>query len=359
MDFGPEVSEYSDKTVGVYGGKFFPFHRGHLSFIMKAQSMVDILFVVVQYDEAYERSLLSDGTKFDWVDFRVREAWIAETLKPFPNIRVLSQFEHRTDNHMNDPLISDAYDELVGLVGGKIDIIFSNTHEYDDYFEKYLPSSEHVVFYENRDLFDISATQIRADGVYAHWDMLPHAVQNSYKKRVALCGIESTGKTHLSRMLATLFNSVTVPEYGRLYYDRKNAYTSVDDPADYVDIAAGHCHLLNEAERETNHVLFADTDLVYTQFFYEQSYGVKHPVLDAMIRTQADKIDCWLWFEPYNPHELDGTRLNITDDVRQRNRDHLFGLYQHYGINLNVIDEPDRDIRFQKSVQVVKNLFLN
>ena len=358
MDYGPEVSEYKDKRVGVYGGKFYPFHRGHLSFILKAQSMVDVLFVVVQYDEEHERALLTPESKLDWIDPRTREAWISETLKPFPNIRVLGQYEPRSEAHMTDSRVLETYSELKELVGGRIDIIFSNTHEYDDYFQRVLPESEHIVFYEAREVFEIEATRIRNEGVYKHWDFLPKPVQNHFTKRVAVCGIESSGKTHISSMLAALYESEAVPEYGRLYYDEKNSYTSVDDPMDYVDIAVGHCHILNESVARSNKILFSDTDLVYTQFFHEQSYGIKHPVLDAMIKARADKIDTWIWLEPHNPHELDGTRLTLTDEARKVNRDKLFDLYAYYGIKLEVVDEVDRDARFQRCLEVVEGLLI-
>jgi HTH-type transcriptional repressor of NAD biosynthesis genes len=356
MDYGPEVTEYADKRVGVYGGKFYPFHRGHLSFILKAQSMVDILFVVVQYDEAHERSLLTSGSKLDWIDPRTREAWISETLKAFPNIRVISQYERRSEAHMSDPILVEKYAELETMVGGHIDVVFSNTHEYDDYFAKLLPKSEHIVFYEERPIFTIEATRIRNEGVYKHWDFLPRPVQNFYTKRIAVVGIESSGKSHISSMLGSLYETEVVKEYGRTYYDNKNSYTSIDDPMDYVNIAVGHCHLLNESVARSNKILFSDTDLVYTQFFHEQSYGTKHPVLDALIKAKADKINTWIWLESHNPHELDGTRLALTQEERQSNRDKLFALYAYYGIQLEIVDEIDRDARFQKCTKIVDSL---
>lgn len=356
MDYGPEVTEYANKRVGVYGGKFYPFHRGHLSFILKAQSMVDILFVVVQYDEDYERSLLTSGSKLAWIDPRTREAWISETLKAFPNIRVLSQYERRTEAHMDDPLLVEQYAELAELVGGHIDVVFSNTHEYDDYFAKMLPNSEHIVFYEDRPIFQIEATRIRNEGAYKHWDFLTRPAQNYYTKRVAIVGIESSGKSHISAMLGSLYETEVATEYGREYYNNKNSYTSIDDPMDYVNIAVGHCHRLNEKVPLSNKILFSDTDLIYTQFFHEQSYGTKHPVLDAMIKAKADKIDTWIWLEPHNPHELDGSRLALTQEERQQNRDKLFALYAYYGIQLQVVDEVDRDARFQQCTKIVDAL---
>lgn len=355
MDFGPEIETYKDKTIGVYGGKFFPFHKGHLSFILKAQSMVDILFVALQYDDKHEQTLTLN-TPFKWVDSRIRERWLTEELKNFPNIRVISQYEHRSEQHMTDPLIQETYKNLQKQVGGKIDIIFSNTHEYDEYFAKYLPQSKHVVFYEKRDEIDISATQIREQGVYKTWDYLPRSVQNYYVKRIALCGIESVGKTHLSKMLAKNFSTVTAPEYGRMYYDELNAYTGIDQQSDYIDIATGHCYLLNQETKKARKILIADSDLIYTQFFHMQTYGKKHPVLDLMIKEHADKIDEYLYIEPHNYHELDGTRLNVDNKQRTHNNNVLKELYKSYNANLTIIDEPNKDNRYQQCVQKVNNL---
>jgi len=174
-----------EKTVGVYGGKFYPFHRGHLSFVLKAATMVDILYVVVQYDEEHERSLLVEGSEFAWIAPETREDWIRETLESYPNIRALSSYEHRSEAYMDDPVVTQGYIELTKAVGGHIDVIFSNTHDYDAYFSKYLPDSKHVVFYEARDIVDISATQIRNEGVEKNWEFLPPAVQRYYQRATA------------------------------------------------------------------------------------------------------------------------------------------------------------------------------
>lgn len=354
MDFGPEIEAYADKRIGIYGGKFLPFHRGHLSYIMRAQSMVDVLFVVVHYDEVFE-SALCEGTKFEYVGPEVRERWLAEELKPFPNIRVISAYEHRSNDYMNDPSIWDSYRELERRIG-HIDVVFSGEDSYAEYYEKYLPGAENVAFYQDRPVVDISATRIREMGVNEGWDYLPRSVQNWYVKRVAICGIESVGKTYLSNMLAKAYSTTSVPEYGRLYYEHLNAYSDVAVRADFADIAAGQVHTLNLGAREANRALIADTDLVYTAWFHMKEYGEKDPVVDALIKARAEKIDCWLYIEPRNPHVLDGTRLPVTDEHRAQNNASLKALYAEYGIELTVIDSADRGERFEAAVAAVRSV---
>lgn len=352
MNYGVQVNEYEGKKIGFYGGKFLPFHVGHLHCILKAQSMVDILFVVVGYDEIYDEKIC-EGTEFEHVSHRVRERWITKELKEFANIRVLSQYEKRSDDYMNNPAIEQSYKELLEQIGGKVDIVFSSEQQYDDYFEKYLPGVEHVVIDEERMYRPISATQIRCDGVYAHWNSLPRAVREYYTKRVAICGIESVGKSHLVKMLAKHFDTNYVGEYGRAYYDEINGFQDISQPKDYIDIAVGHCHLMNEASKQANKLLFVDTDLSATQFFHYLENERFNTVIDELIKSKTEGIAKYIYIEPHNFHELDGTRRHVTDEERNSKNNLLKAIYENYGIELVIVDEEDRNKRFEKCVEAI------
>lgn len=345
-----------NKTVGMYGGKFFPFHRGHLNFILKAQSQVDILYVVVAYDDEHDKGLC-EKANYEWVSSRVRVRWITKELKDFPNIRVISNYERKTDDYLNDDSIFETNKVLLKAVGGRLDYVFSNEDDgYDPYFKKFLPNTQHIMFDTNRTEINISATQIRENNIYAKWDFLPQAVQEYYVKRVAICGTESVGKTHLSKMLAHSFQTETVAEFGRSYYEDIGGYYGIDEPEDYNDIVAGHTHLLNEAAKKANKVLIVDTDLIYTQSFHEKSYELKNQFIETAIQLGVEKIDEYIYIEPYNVYELDGFRIPKTDETKTKDNLQLKELYASYGVTLHIVDEPDRDARYQKCVEIIKNI---
>lgn len=356
MNYGVEISEYKGKKIGFYGGKFLPLHKAHLHCIMQAQSMVDILFVVVGYDDEYDQELCRDS-KIKWMSSRDRERIISEELKNLPNIRVFSAYEKRSDDYMNDNSIFASAQYVIDTCGGKIDVVFSSEREYDEYFNKYYPESEHIVLDADRTKFDISATKIRTEGVFKHWDMLPRATQQYFTKRIAICGIESAGKTHLLKMLSSYFNTVHVEEYGRIYYDELNSYIDVAKYEDYIDIAVGHCHLLNEAHKKANKILLSDTDLGYTQYFHARENNDElHDLINTMMINKADKIDTYIYIEPHNYHELDGTRRPVSDKRRQMLNKKLKSIYAAYGIQMHIVDEPDRLKRFNKCVDIIEGL---
>ena len=354
MNYGVPINEYKNKKIGLYGGKFLPFHKGHLNCIFEAQSLVDILFVVVGYDDVYDKSLC-ENTGFEWVSSRVRERWITKELKNFKNIRVLSQYEKRSDDYMNDDSIFDSHKELLSKIGGKVDVVFSSEPEYEEYFAKYLPQAKHHIIDTERSAFNISATEIRKNGIFHSWNFLPPAVREHYVKRIAICGIESVGKSHLTKMLAKHFETNHLEEYGRLYYDEINGYADISEPSDYADIAAGHVHLMNEASKKSNKVLMVDTDLVYTQFFHFMETGEYHELVDTMLNLKVEKIDEYIFIEPHNFHELDGTRRPVTDVERQKRNNLLKSIYEMYGIKLKIVDEVERNKRFNQCKEIVRS----
>lgn len=348
LNNGVQASEYKDKVVGYYGGKFLPFHNGHLNSIIKASQMVDVLFVVISYDDEYEKSLC-ENTKFKWVSSNTRERWITEAVKELRNIRVLTNYEPRKINYIDDEEIRKSNIKLLDKIGGRIDYAFSSEKEYEDYYKCYFPSVKHVVMDCERSEINISATEIRENGVYKMWNYLPKSVQRDYSKRVCICGVESTGKSFLTKQLSALYNTTYVTEYGRDFYEEIGGCFDIMRYNDLIKIACGHNYLIEQKVKEANKVLFVDTDNIYTQFFIKEEFGKEDEVVSSIINSGIDEIDLYIYLEPSLEHELDGMRQVKTIEDKQRENKVLKSLYKKYNKDIHIINSV-------KSIEEIKNL---
>lgn len=93
-------------------------------------------------------------------------------------------------------------------------------------------------------------------------------------KRVVLIGSESTGKTTLAQRLAGDFGVEWVPEFVRMYAEKKNGPLEF---ADHGPIARGQIALEDSARERAMHlgapVLIQDTDLLSTVVYSTHYYG--------------------------------------------------------------------------------------
>lgn len=284
---------------------------------------------------------------------RLRERWVTKATKDMPNVRVLSHYERRSDGYMTDPLVKQANEELLQKLGGKLEYVFSSEADYEDYFNMYFPDSEHILFDRLSTQYPISATEIRDKGVYSYWEMLPPAVRESYVKRICLCGVESTGKSTMAKLLAAHFQTNLVEEYGRAFYDNINGCFDIDMPEDFHQIAFGHSYAILQAVPTANKVLFIDTEETYTQFFRIKSIGEKSAVLSEMIKSRVNQIDTYIYLEPHNEYEMDGTRLPVSQKQRLQDNEQLKSLFNEYGISLHIVDENNRSRRLEKCITIV------
>ena len=126
--------------------------------------------------------------------------------------------------------------------------------------------------------------------------------------RVVLFGPESTGKTTLSRQLASHYHSVWVPEFAREYLQNKwNEERKTCEADDLLPIAEGQIKMENELAPKADSVLICDTDLLETKVYSEAYYsGSCDPVLEKYaLENQYD-----LYFLTYidTPWEADDLR---------------------------------------------------
>jgi HTH-type transcriptional repressor of NAD biosynthesis genes len=98
--------------------------------------------------------------------------------------------------------------------------------------------------------------------------------QTSDCLKVVLYGPESSGKTTLVNRLADHFNTVSVPEFMRIYLqDKWDKSQTVCEKNDLIPIAKGQLNSENELAQVANKYLFCDTNLreikVYSKAYYD------------------------------------------------------------------------------------------
>ena len=120
-------------------------------------------------------------------------------------------------------------------------------------------------------------------------------------KRICLTGVESTGKSTLSKQLAQRFGAALMPEYGRSWAEMLGTDFSTEV---LREIAIGHLAARAEIEAANPALIIEDTDIVMTSAWAAMLHGRRDPMLTAI---KAD-ADLYLLFSPDTPWVDDGTR---------------------------------------------------
>lgn len=122
--------------VGMYGGKFYPVHMGHVYAMIQASAMVDELHVIVSYDDRYEREVLLEGAKIAHIPYSIRVRWWTQLTMDMPHVHVHAVEEIQT-GHFSD--WEHGAEAIRAAIGKEIDVVFSSEPSYSGYFDKLYP----------------------------------------------------------------------------------------------------------------------------------------------------------------------------------------------------------------------------
>lgn len=146
--------------VGMYGGKFMPFHKGHLHCVEEAAKQCEKVYVILFHGGEQELKILRSRPQEQFLKFEDRKSHMVEGCKHIDNAIVIDidvtacKYPDGTENwEMETPLVEEAC--------GKLDAVFGSEPEYKEYFKKAFPDAEYVMIDKDRNTVPISGTMIR------------------------------------------------------------------------------------------------------------------------------------------------------------------------------------------------------
>lgn len=147
-------------TVGFFGGKFMPFHKGHLYCVDFASKICDKVYVLLF--DSLENQHLKHGTQIDnllTVEARIEQ--IKKAISKYRNVEF--RFINTEDCIKEDG--SEDWDKetplVIDAVGKEFKYVFSSEPSYDPYFKRAYPWATHIVVDEKRIQVPISGTEVR------------------------------------------------------------------------------------------------------------------------------------------------------------------------------------------------------
>jgi HTH-type transcriptional repressor of NAD biosynthesis genes len=154
---GVKMKKY---RIGMYGGKFMPFHRGHALCLDRAAAECEIVYVILMYNGNQELEILSNDSS-DYLKPDVRFDSLKKYCSKYSNVvpcfmNVIDCVDEqgREDWNKETPLVRK-------ITGPCIDAVYSSEPKYDEYFSKAYPEAVHVLVDPLRKVIPISGTKCR------------------------------------------------------------------------------------------------------------------------------------------------------------------------------------------------------
>lgn len=307
------------KTVAILG-KFMPITKGHLGMIEHYSNKYkdDKIYVFVCYTE---------GETFP-VD--VRYSWVKRATSHLSNVEikyVLEQLGSSSDGRQSDYNVSKTWATWLKKQYPEI-TTFGGSEPYVQMMAESI-GIDFDIYDIDRVNVPISATMVRTD-IHKYKDMLAiPEIYDEYVYKIAVVGLDSSGKSSLVHWLSTQFDCEVVNEYGRDYC---SIYTPANDGTDNFlndtfrgrrsleDIGYGHHKLViagyRNAWKKKKKLLLVDTEHYVTRGFYQRYFNEDSRYLKDLCNFQHydGMIYCSLL-----PLEDDGTRRQATIDERIEN----------------------------------------
>ncbi|MGL5744315.1 MAG: AAA family ATPase [Cetobacterium sp.] len=344
--------------VGCVIGKFYPFHNGHAFMIEEAAKHVDKLYVLACFTDG---ETIPIGIREEWLQTFVNcnqvelEGYGCKTIIVD---KVIDQLPSSSDGRTSDFKVSEVWAKY--LKNRFPDIThFIGSEPYIEMMASSI-GADAVLVDVDRKKFPISATKVR-NSFKNSYDLIPSYVKSSYIPRVCIVGIESSGKSTLTKDLEdAMKNIVSVEEYGRTYC---LVNSPLDDMKDYFltrqdfrNIAIGHnrlvLHAYKYACKSNKKLVIVDTDHIVTQAFFKRYIDPKG---DDYIRNMINfqEYDLFLWVDQVN-FEDDGTRRIVSSSERKSQAVQLMtDLKEKAHDKVKIVSGNSREERLKSAIRIM------
>lgn len=335
----------SNGKIGFFGGKFLPFHMGHLNTILKAHGLCDRLYIGISFSDKRDKQLCSN---MKYVPIEVRIEWLNRLVKDFNNVTI---FSFKDNDGINYNSWKQGSEKVKNFIKEPIDFVFGSEIEYSTVFKTHYPNSQYILIDPNREVYDISSSRIRKEGVFKSWEFLPKIVREFFIKKVCIVGTESCGKSILAKKLALYYNTGCVEEFGRKICEDING---IPLECRYLYIAAGQLVSEYEKIKSANKVIFIDTDAITTNYYLNLYTSHRNDNLYESISNEQNH-DLYLYLTPDVEWIDDGLRLHGKKDQRVKNDKMLRSMYDRLNIK-HVVLYGSYDSKLNKSIDLVNAL---
>jgi HTH-type transcriptional regulator, transcriptional repressor of NAD biosynthesis genes len=320
-------------NVGVFPGKFFPPHRGHLNSIIQAATQVNKLYVVVSDNMTLAAELCRKESLKD-IPLELRAKWLSIELQNIDHIKVTILDEAGIPPYPEG--CKPWANRLQEVVPEKFDVIFGGELEYRDTYMRSMPEVVYETYDYKRTRYPISATEIRQDYL-KNWNYILGSAREFFARRVLVTGTESCGKTTLVKYLAKIFHTSWSEELGRYYpKDHLGNNDKLLSAEDFFRIAFLQQMQDEEALalRSANRIVFFDSDAVVTQYYCKMYLGEYNDNIEKFV--DPSKYDVTLILTPDVKWVPDGLRWKSRSVERARLHEELTQMYFDRGFK-NVI----------------------